>query len=196
LRTVCVAVATLGTPILHITKGLRNPQQRVRTRELMAQALDKYHLPWVASALPAIFRISIFLFLTGHIFSLSNINHVVFMLIFTCVGVCAALYLCFSLSPILRYDSPYYTPLSSLIWSCMVGIPWLILKFIYRVSERLDIIRYRVRLRVLDLARIFHRRTFMGMMKGVKDCPDLCFGTPYPLQYRGCSILWEEMKTW
>jgi Family of unknown function (DUF6535) len=159
---------------LQITQGLRNPQQRMRIRELMAQALDKYHLPWVASALPALFHISIFLFLAGHVLSLSNINRAVFMLIFTCVGVCAALYLCFSLSPILRYDSPYYTPLSSLIWSCMVGFPWLILKFIYRVSERLTFISYRARLRVLDLARIFHRRTFMGIMKGVEDLAQSC----------------------
>jgi hypothetical protein len=135
----------------------------------MAQAVDKYYLLWVASALPGLFHLSIFLFLAGHVMSLSNINHAVFMVVFTCVVVCAVLYLCLSLSPILRYDSPYYSPLSSLIWSCMVGIPWLILKSIYRVTERLNIISYRTRLRVLDLARIFHQRTFLGMMKEVED---------------------------
>ncbi|KAI0252046.1 hypothetical protein BJV78DRAFT_1374403, partial [Lactifluus subvellereus] len=173
ISVTCVLFASLlqqwARRYLHITQGQRNPQKRVRIRELMVQGVEKYHLPWVASALPALFHISIFVFLAGHVFSLSNINHAVFMVVLTCVGACAALYLCFSLSPILRFDSPYYTPLSSLVWSCVVGIPWLTLKFIYRTTERLNFISYRSRLRVLDLARIFHRRTFMGMMKELED---------------------------
>lgn len=173
ISVTCVLFASLlqqwARRYLHITQGQGNPQERVRIRELMVQGVEKYHLPWVASALPALFHISIFLFLVGHVLSLSNINHAVFMAVLICVGACAALYLCFSLSPILRYDSPYYTPLSSFVWSCLVGIPWLTLKFIYRITERLNFISYRFRLRVLDLARIFHQRTFMGMMKELED---------------------------
>ncbi|KAI0252055.1 hypothetical protein BJV78DRAFT_1106719, partial [Lactifluus subvellereus] len=116
INLACILFASLlqqwARRYLHITQGLRTPQQRVRIRELMVQGVEKYHLPWVASALHALFHVSIFVFLAGYMMSLSNINYVVFMAIFTCVAACATLYLCFSLSPILCQDSPYYTPLS------------------------------------------------------------------------------------
>ncbi|KAH9974438.1 hypothetical protein BGW80DRAFT_181493 [Lactifluus volemus] len=154
---------------LHIVQMPRSPQRRVRIRELMTQGIDKHYLLWVAAALPSLFHISVFLFLAGLLVSLSSTMPAVFMVISAGVGVCALLYLAFSLSPILHYDSPFYTPLSSLIWSTIVGIPWLILNLIYRVTERLNFIGYRTRFRVLDLARTFHQLTFMGMMKAVED---------------------------
>ncbi|KAH9967081.1 hypothetical protein BGW80DRAFT_1178027, partial [Lactifluus volemus] len=95
---------------LHIVQRPRSPQHRVRIRELMAQGIDKHYLLWVAAALPSLFHVSVFLFLAGLLVSLSSTMPAVFMVISTCVGVCALLYLAFSLSPILHSDSPYYTP--------------------------------------------------------------------------------------
>ncbi|KAI0252882.1 hypothetical protein BJV78DRAFT_1373057 [Lactifluus subvellereus] len=138
INLTCVLFASLlqqwAYQYLHITQGVRNPQKRLRIRELMAQGVEKYHLPWVASALHPLFNISIFLFLAGLVIFLSNISHTVFVVIFTCVATCAALYLCFILSPILRYDSPYYTPLSSLVRSWAAGVFWLTFKLIYRAT--------------------------------------------------------------
>ena len=169
----CVLFASLlqqwAHRYLHVTQGPRNPQTRMRIRELMAQGVERHHLPWVASTLPALFHISIFLFLAGHVIFLSSLNHTVFMVVFTCVATCAALYLCFILSPLLLYDSPYYTPLFSFVRSCMAAVPWLTLKFIYYATEGVYFINYYTKLRVLDLARFYQRRTFIGMMEEVAD---------------------------
>ncbi|KAI0247240.1 hypothetical protein BJV78DRAFT_1380586, partial [Lactifluus subvellereus] len=169
----CVLFASLlqqwARRFLRITQGLHDSQKRVRIREMMVQGVEKYHLPSVASALPAFFHVSISLFLVGHVILLSNFNHAVFVAVFTCVGTCAVLYLCFTLSPILRYDSPYHTPLSPLVWFYMAGIPWLTLNLIYRATERLEFISFRARLRILDVARVFYRHMFIGTIKEVED---------------------------
>ncbi|KAH9971615.1 hypothetical protein BGW80DRAFT_1174466, partial [Lactifluus volemus] len=84
---------------LHIVQMPRSPQHRVRIRELMTQGIDKHYLLWVAAALPSLFHIAVFLFLTGLLVSLSSTMPAAFMVISACVGVCALLYLAFSLSP-------------------------------------------------------------------------------------------------
>lgn len=169
----CVLFASLlqqwARRFLRITQGIHDPKKRVRIREMMVQGVEKYRLPSVASALPALFHFSIALFLVGHVILLSNFNHAVFVAVFTCVGTCAVLYLCLTLSPILHYDSPYHTPLSPLVWFYMAGVPWLTLNLIYRATERLDFISFNARLRILDVAQAFHRHMLIGTIKEVED---------------------------
>jgi hypothetical protein len=51
----------------------------------------------------------------------------------------------------------------------MAAVPWLTLKFIYHATEGVNFFNYHTKLRVLDLARFYQRRTFIDMMAVVVD---------------------------
>jgi hypothetical protein len=67
---------------------------------------------------------SLFLFFSGLLIYLFNINHTVFSLVIWWVGLSGAVYGCITLLPIFRLDSPYYAPLSSSVWTLYTGVPY------------------------------------------------------------------------
>lgn len=74
-------------------------------------------LSWVVeSLLPTLLHLTLFLFLAGLLIFLFNINHTVFGTVAGWIGFSTAMYGCVTLLPIVRHDSPYYTPLSSTAW--------------------------------------------------------------------------------
>ncbi|KAI0269270.1 hypothetical protein BC834DRAFT_621035 [Gloeopeniophorella convolvens] len=139
ISLMCALLATLLQQwvrrYLHITQPRFSPHKRARIREFMAQGVEKLRLPWVVEALPALLHISVFFFFVGLVIFLLEINHTVYTIVRACVGICAGLYLCISLVPIFRHDSPYSTPLSTLIWTLQTGVPWLVLKFVSMTLE-------------------------------------------------------------
>ncbi|KAI0252035.1 hypothetical protein BJV78DRAFT_386540 [Lactifluus subvellereus] len=172
LSLTCGLFATLqkqwARRYLHITHTVHNPRARVRVREFMSQGAEKLRLPWVVEALPALFHTSVFLFFAGLAIYLSNINHTVFWVVIGSIAICAGIYLCISLLPIFRRDSPYFTPFSPLIRSCTMAVPWLTLVLLYHSTKRLKLINFRTRLHVLDLLRLFRRR-MVGETMEVED---------------------------
>ena len=90
--------------------------KRARIRASLSDGVDKSHLPFVAEALPILLHLSLLHFFAGLLIYLFNANHTVFTALIWWFGVSAATYACVTLIPIFRPNSPYYTPLSSLIW--------------------------------------------------------------------------------
>ncbi|KAI0252042.1 hypothetical protein BJV78DRAFT_1311137 [Lactifluus subvellereus] len=131
----------------------------------MIQGIENSQLSQVASFLPALFHLSIFLFLAGFVIFLFHVNHAIFWVILAGVAACVALYLYASLVPILKYDSPCYTPLFSLMSISL----WWEFKFLYHLSRRLDFIGSDIRLRMLAYTRGLHRWTLRNMAKDVED---------------------------
>ena len=122
----CALLATLlqqwARRYLNITQPRSCPHSRARIRVFFAEGVERFFLPRIIEALPALLHISLFLFFAGLTVFLWNVNLTTFKVVLSWVGLCTALYGCFTLIPILRHDSPYFTPLSSSVWFIVIGI--------------------------------------------------------------------------
>ncbi|KAN0140515.1 hypothetical protein V8E53_001724, partial [Lactarius tabidus] len=116
----CALLATLlqqwARRYLKITQSRYSPHKRARIRAFFAEGVEKCLLPWAVDTLPTLLHISLFLFFAGLVVFLCNVNLTIFKLVLSWVGLCTALYGCITCMPIIRHDSPYYTPLSLPVW--------------------------------------------------------------------------------
>lgn len=122
---------------VRVTQPRHSPHKRARIRAFFAEGIEKLHLPWAVEALPALLHISVFLFFAGLVVFLSTVHQTVFSTVLGCMGLCVGLYLCITLLPIFRHDSPYYTPLTSVAWFCATGISWLVLRILKTIASEL-----------------------------------------------------------
>ncbi|KAH9073407.1 hypothetical protein EDB83DRAFT_2564867 [Lactarius deliciosus] len=93
-----------------------SPRGQARIRAFFDKGAEDLHLRWTVAALPALLHASLVLFLAGFIIFSLGYNHTVLKVVVSWVGPCAVVYVCFTLLPLLRFDSPYYTPLSPTLW--------------------------------------------------------------------------------
>ena len=127
----CALLATLlqqwARRYLKITQSPRySPHKRARIRTFFSEGVEKCLLPWTVDALPTLLHISLFLFFAGLVVFLCNVNLTIFKLVLSWVGLCAAFYGCITCMPIIRHDSPYYTPLSLPAWHIVTGTRFFI----------------------------------------------------------------------
>ncbi len=94
------------------------------------------------------------------------INLTIFRLVLSWVSVCTVLYGCFTFMPIIRHDSPYRTPLSSLAWSVVAGIPFVILRAIRWPGRGFFSRAAYGRLRGLE--KSYHNLLSQGMLKAAE----------------------------
>ena len=85
-------------------------------RAFFANGVDKLYLAWVVEALPALVHLSLFIFFAGLVIYPFNIDYTVFRAVASWMGLMSGVYLCITMMPNFRYDSPYYSPLSSTGW--------------------------------------------------------------------------------
>ncbi|KAH8980245.1 hypothetical protein EDB86DRAFT_3088031 [Lactarius hatsudake] len=87
----CALLATLlqqwARRYLKVTQSRYSPHKRARIRAFFAEGVDKFLLPWVVEALPALLHISLFLFFAGLIVFLCNVNITAFKLVLSWVGI-------------------------------------------------------------------------------------------------------------
>ncbi|KAH9972270.1 hypothetical protein BGW80DRAFT_1445982 [Lactifluus volemus] len=101
-----------------ITQSARySTHKRASFRAFLANGVDKFYLPWSVEALPALLHLSLFFFFSGLVIYLLNINHTVYSVVVWWVGLAGCVYGCITLMPIFWHDSPYYSPLSSSLWT-------------------------------------------------------------------------------
>ncbi|KAI0252039.1 hypothetical protein BJV78DRAFT_1282032 [Lactifluus subvellereus] len=168
----CALLATLlqqwARRYLRITQKTDDPQRRARIRELMLQG-SKKRLPLrlMLELLTALLHTAVFLFLAGFVIYLFHFNCVVGAIVAVSVGTCVSLYLWISFAPIIFRDSPYYTPLSSLVWVISMGVIWLGLQLRYsaalstRCPEAVPKIRQSL--------QKYYQRITKGITKEVED---------------------------
>ena len=131
----CALLATLlqqwARRYLKITQSPRySPHKRARIRTFFSEGVEKCLLPLTVDALPTLLHISLFLFFAGLIVFLCNVNLTIFKLVLSWVGLCVAFYGCITCMPIIRHDSPYYTPLSLPAWQIVTGAQFSIYWFL------------------------------------------------------------------
>ena len=85
-------------------------------RAFFAKGVDEMHIPWAVEGLPALLHLSLFLFFGGLVIFLFNIDQEVFICVVLWIGLFSLVYVLITISPLIRHDSPYYTPLSIPIW--------------------------------------------------------------------------------
>jgi hypothetical protein len=109
-----------------------SPYKRARIRAFYKHGVEKLHIPWTIEMLPALLHISLFLFFAGLSVSLFSLHPTIFKVVTAWIGVCAVLYAILTFMPIIRKDSPYCAPLSSLFFFCFNGIRYIIFRLLQR----------------------------------------------------------------
>ena len=114
----CALLATLlqqwARRYLRVTQIRSSLHKRATIRSFFAEGVKKSLLPLTVEALPTLIHVSLALFFAGLVVFLWNVNLTIFKVVLSWIGICTALYGCFTLVPVFRHDSPYYSPLTSL----------------------------------------------------------------------------------
>ena len=184
----CALLATLlqqwARRYLKITQSRYTPHKRARIRAFFSKGVERCLLPWAVDALPTLLHISLFLFFAGLVVFLCNVNLTIFKLVISWVGLCMALYGCMTCMPIIRHDSPYYTPLSLPVWYIVTGISLLA----FRALERLTLSRhfgYRTWDHIRNMVSHYGRSLVQGMQKTIEET-----ALSSPSEIDTCAFMW------
>src|SRR6266702_649677 len=116
----CALLATLmqqwARRYLEYAQHRGAPRKRARIRAYMFDGVEKFRLSQAVEAMPLLLHSSVFLFFAGLIDFLLPINKVVAFSALGCVAVFAFIYAILTLSPSLRLNCPYRTPLSGITY--------------------------------------------------------------------------------
>src|SRR5579863_1964151 len=168
----CALLATLlqqwARRYMRLTQKRYSPHKRARIRAFFAEGVDKFHLPWAVEALPALLHLSLFLFFVGLAVFLFNINHTVFKMAVSWIGVCTGIYICITFLPMFRHDSPYYAPLSLSAWYLYNGTLYTVIGILKWIAL-FPCISTSAYHRVIDLRKVYRRRIVRGMEKEFEE---------------------------
>jgi hypothetical protein len=142
-----------------------SPHDGARIRAFFSHGVEKLGFTRVVEALSALVHLSLFLFFAGLLIYLFNVNHTVFYAVACAVAVSAATYMLITFMPMLRLDSPYYAPLSSLAFRVHAGIlgpTFLILGWIFWFSSRAS-------KHLFDLSDQYFKRCTLGLEKVAEE---------------------------
>lgn len=92
------------------------PATRARVRAYLFNGGCNYHMEQVINALPLFLHLAILLFCAGLVTYFFNLNKVVAYTVLAAYSIIGALYLFFTISPLIDISSPFKTPLSTFLW--------------------------------------------------------------------------------
>ena len=101
---------------MHIFQRYNHPLKRARVRQFLYEGAEKWYVPVVVDAVPALIHISLFLFFIGLADNLFNINTATATTTTIMITICGALYLWCIIAPVHDAQSPYQSPLSGIFW--------------------------------------------------------------------------------
>ena len=93
-----------------------NPLKVARLRQYLYEGAEKWYMLVVAESVPGLVHVSLFLFFLGIIDSLLSLYTTIGITTIVPITICGLFYVLSTLAPILDSQSPFQTPLSSLIW--------------------------------------------------------------------------------
>jgi hypothetical protein len=99
-------------------------------RAFFANGVDNMHIPWAVEGLPTLLHLSLFLFFSGLVIFLFNVDQEVFTFVVWWIGLFSMVYGLITVLPLIRHNSPYYTPLSIPAWYLNAGIPYVAFKIL------------------------------------------------------------------
>ena len=139
----CALLATLlqqwARRYLKVTNTRYSLHKQARIRSFFAEGVKKGHLSMAVEALPTLIHISVSLFFAGLVVFLWNVDLTVFKVVLSWICVCIVLYGSVTLIPIFIRDSPYYSPLTPLVWPFvfLILIVFILLYFgFYELASR------------------------------------------------------------
>jgi Family of unknown function (DUF6535) len=94
-------------------------------RAFFADGVDKMHIPWAVEGLPTLLHLSLFLFFGGLVIFLFNVDREVFTCVMSWIGLFSIVYGLITLLPLVRHNSPYYTPPSIPAWFLYCNIQYV-----------------------------------------------------------------------
>ena len=110
---------------IRVTQPARcSPEKRARMRAVFANGVEKMHISRVVEGLPTLLHLSVFLFFAGLVIFLIDINHMVFSSVVWWIVIFTIVYGLITLAPIIRHDSPYFSPLSLPAWFFYASISY------------------------------------------------------------------------
>jgi len=168
---------------MKVTQTRYSPHKRARIRAFFAEGIEKLHLPWAVEALPALLHLSLFLFFAGLTVFLFNINNTVFKVAISWVGFCTGMYMCITLMPMFRHDSPYYAPLSSSPWYLYTGIRFTLFRIFQWIAIRYHL-SYSISLSA-HLRETYWRRILRGVEKEFEET-----ALKAPSDIDGRALMW------
>ena len=111
---------------IRLTQPARcSPEKQARMRAFFANGVEKMHIPWAVEGLPTLLHISLFLFFSGLAIFLFNVHQDVFICVVSWIGLFSIVYGLITLLPLIRQDSPYYSPLSIPAWFLYTSIQYV-----------------------------------------------------------------------
>ena len=120
LSLTCALLATLMQQwvrrYLQASRPWYAPYKRARIRAFFAEGVERFGLPRAVEALPALLHASVFLFFVGLVDFLININDTVAFSLLSAIAVAASAYFLFTALPLMYPNSPYQTPLTTVLW--------------------------------------------------------------------------------
>ena len=121
---------------IRVTQPARcSPEKRARMRAFFANGAEKMHIPLAVEGLPTLLHLSLFLFFAGLIIFLFNVDREVFLWVVSWIGFFSAVYGLITLLPLIRQDSPYYSPLSVPAWFLYATIQYETYKILASIAS-------------------------------------------------------------
>jgi Family of unknown function (DUF6535) len=123
----------------NVTRSPRLPlHEQARMHAFFSYGVEKSSLKFIAEALPTLIHISLFLFLSGLLIHLFNVNLAVFCAVAWWIAVSAVVYIIITVIPTLRLDTPYYSSLSFPICRACASILYAVLRILQLFKFRSD----------------------------------------------------------
>jgi Family of unknown function (DUF6535) len=101
---------------MHVFQRYHDPLKLSRLRQYLHERFERWHIPVLADAVPALLHVSIFLFFAGLIDFTLNLNTTVAAYTIVPIGISGLFYVFTTLSPVLIPQSPYQNSFSEVIW--------------------------------------------------------------------------------
>ena len=153
---------------IRLTQPARcSPEKRARMRAFFANGVDEMHIPWAVEGLPTVIHLSLFLFFGGLVIFLFNVNREVFTRVVWWIGLFSIVYGLITLLPLIRQDSPYYTPLSTPAWFPYARIQYVIFSILALVTDSCGC--FQIWLRCEGLQSSYSDRMVVGVETTAKD---------------------------
>lgn len=174
LSLTCALLATLMQQwvrrYLQASRPGYAPYKRARIRAFFAEGVERFGLPRAVEALPALLHASVFLFFAGLVDFLININHTAAFSLLSAVAVVASAYFLFTTLPLMYPNSPYQTPLTTVLWTIQQATLLISLDVMRRVVklfyERTGLVAWKLYGRIIYKLDDHSRRLAQGFARG------------------------------
>ena len=97
-------------------------------RALFAEGVENMYISWAVEGLPTLVHLSVFIFFAGLVIFLFNVDNGVFSSVIWWIGLFSIMYGLITVMPIVRYNSPYCTPMSRPAWFLYAGMIYVFSK--------------------------------------------------------------------